>query len=92
MNTLTIYISPHLFFPISYFPRRKDNLMKALKRIGLLFTRVFVSLQSEMGCVNGKPVLSDEDLDFIANHTAISRDQVDQVSETYTFRIFSFEF
>lgn len=30
-----------------------------------------------MGCVNGKPVLSDEDLDFIANHTAVSRDEVD---------------
>ena len=31
-----------------------------------------------MGCVNGKPVLSDEDLDFIANHTAVSRDEVDK--------------
>lgn len=31
-----------------------------------------------MGCVNGKPVLREEDLDFIANHTAISREQVDQ--------------
>ena len=30
-----------------------------------------------MGCVNGKPVLSEEDLDFIANHTAVSRDEVD---------------
>jgi len=42
-----------------------------------------------MGCVNGKPVLSDEDLDFIANHTAISRDQVDQVSEN-TFSAIDF--
>ena len=31
-----------------------------------------------MGCVNGKPVLSEEDLDFIANHTAVSRDEVDK--------------
>jgi len=36
-----------------------------------------------MGCVNGKPVLSDEDLDFIANHTAISRDQVDKHYENF---------
>jgi hypothetical protein len=31
-----------------------------------------------MGCVNGKPVLTEEDLEFIATHTAISREEVDQ--------------
>lgn len=36
-----------------------------------------------MGCTNGKPVLSDEDLDFIANNTAASRDQVDEQYENF---------
>ena len=36
-----------------------------------------------MGCVNGKPVLSKEDLDFIANHTAVSRDEVDRKYENF---------
>ena len=40
-----------------------------------------------MGCVNGKPVLSDEDLDFIANHTAISRDLVDKVRKKQISKI-----
>merc|ERR1712150_84416 len=30
------------------------------------------------GCVNASPVLSQEDLDFIADHTAICRDEIDQ--------------
>jgi len=36
-----------------------------------------------MGCVNGKPVLSKQDLDFIANHTAVSRDEVDRQYENF---------
>lgn len=36
-----------------------------------------------MGCVNGKPVLSDEDLDFIATHTAVNRDEVDKQYENF---------
>lgn len=36
-----------------------------------------------MGCVNGKPVLSDEDLDFIATHTAVTRDEVDKQYENF---------
>jgi len=36
-----------------------------------------------MGCVNGKPALTEEDLDFIANHTAISRDEVDRQYENF---------
>ena len=36
-----------------------------------------------MGCVNGKPVLSDNDLDFIANHTAVTRDEVDRQYENF---------
>ena len=36
-----------------------------------------------MGCVNGKPVLTEDDLEFIANHTAITRDEVDQQYENF---------
>lgn len=36
-----------------------------------------------MGCVNGKPVLTDEDLEFIANHTAITREEVDRQYENF---------
>jgi len=36
-----------------------------------------------MGCVNGKPVLNDEDLAYIATHTACSRDEVDQQYENF---------
>ena len=39
-----------------------------------------------MGCINGRPVLSQEDLDFIANHTAITRDEVDQQYENFLTR------
>jgi len=39
-----------------------------------------------MGCVNGKPVLSDADLDFIATHTAVSREQVDRQYENFLAR------
>ena len=34
--------------------------------------------QFTLGCVNASPVLSQEDLDFIADHTAIARDEIDQ--------------
>ena len=36
-----------------------------------------------MGRANGKPVLSDEDLEFIAKHTAVSRDQIDEQYENF---------
>jgi Ca2+-binding EF-hand superfamily protein len=36
-----------------------------------------------MGCVNGKPVLTADDLEFIANNTAISRDEVDRQYENF---------
>lgn len=42
-----------------------------------------IELNRIMGCVNGKPVLSDEDLEFIATHTAVSRDQVDKQYENF---------
>jgi hypothetical protein len=38
-----------------------------------------------MGCVNGKPVLTEEDLEFIATHTAITREEVDQVPRLQNF-------
>jgi hypothetical protein len=31
-----------------------------------------------MGSVNGKPVLTEEDLEFIATHTAITHEEVYQ--------------
>ena len=34
--------------------------------------------QFTLGCVNASPVLSQEDLDYIADHTAIARDEIDQ--------------
>ena len=39
-----------------------------------------------MGCINGRPVLSQEDLDFIANHTAITRDEVEQQYDNFLTR------
>ena len=36
-----------------------------------------------MGCVNGKPVLNAEDLDYIANHTAVSREEVEQSHKNF---------
>merc|ERR1711944_109449 len=34
--------------------------------------------QFTLGCLNASPVLCQEDLDFIADHTAIARDEIDQ--------------
>jgi len=31
-----------------------------------------------MGCVNGKSVLTEEDLDFISRNTAATREEVDR--------------
>ena len=45
-----------------------------------------IELNRIMGCVNGKPVLSDADLDFIATHTAVSREQVDRQYENFLAR------
>ncbi len=36
-----------------------------------------------MGCINGKPGLSEEDLDFIARNTAVSREDVDRQYENF---------
>ena len=49
----------------------------------LFFPFQVVQLFVRMGCVNGKPVLSDNDLDFIANHTAVTRDEVDRQYENF---------
>merc|ERR1711944_25355 len=34
--------------------------------------------QFTLGCLNASPVLCQEDLDFIADHTAIARDEINQ--------------
>lgn len=36
-----------------------------------------------MGCVQGKTVLTEEDLNFIAEHTAVSRQEVDEQYENF---------
>jgi len=36
-----------------------------------------------MGCANGKSVLTTEDLDYIANHTAVSREEVEQQHKNF---------
>jgi len=39
--------------------------------------------KSEMGCVNGKPILGKEDLEFIATYTAASREEVQDQYENF---------
>ena len=34
--------------------------------------------KEKMGCANGKQVLTDDDLNYIASHTAVSREEVDE--------------
>ena len=53
------------------------------RKLSVAFWSKILELNRIMGCANGKPVLSDEDLDFIANHTAVSRDQVDEQYENF---------
>ena len=36
-----------------------------------------------MGCAGGKPALTEEDLDFIARNTAVSRDEVDRQYQNF---------
>ena len=40
-------------------------------------------LTLKMGCATSRPELSIEDLDFIANHTAMTRDKIDQHYESF---------
>ena len=40
----------------------------------------------KMGCVNTRPELSIEDLDFIADHTAITRDKIDQHYDSFLLK------
>lgn len=53
------------------------------RRFSFLKYFQFGSLTGRMGCVNGKPVLTEEDLEFIAQHTAITREEVDQQYENF---------
>lgn len=53
------------------------------RKLSATFWSKIQELNRIMGCTNGKPVLSDEDLDFIANNTAASRDQVDEHYENF---------
>ncbi len=56
---------------------KEDNFEQILLQIQAF------SLFTKMGCVNGKPALTEEDLDFIANHTAVSREEVDRQYEHF---------
>ena len=51
------------------------------KKLSATFWSKILEINSMMGRANGKPVLSDEDLEFIAKHTAVSRDQIDEQYE-----------
>jgi hypothetical protein len=42
-----------------------------------------LQFKERMGCVNGKPVLTEQDLEFLATHTAISRKEVDKQYENF---------
>merc|ERR1711935_799991 len=42
-----------------------------------------IELNRIMGCVNGKPVLSDADLEYIVKNTSISRGQIDDQYENF---------
>jgi len=59
---------------------------KISQRLSVAFWTKVIELNRIMGCVNGKPVLSDADLDFIATHTAVSREQVDRQYENFLAR------
>lgn len=37
----------------------------------------------KMGCMNGKEILTEEDKDYIAQNTAISREEIDQHHENF---------
>jgi len=62
------------------------NMPKISQRLSVAFWTKVIELNRIMGCVNGKPVLSDADLDFIATHTAVSREQVDRQYENFLAR------
>jgi len=53
------------------------------KKLSATFWSKILEINSMMGRANGKPVLSDEDLEFIAKHTAVSRDQIDEQYENF---------
>jgi len=40
---------------------------------------ILIFFSARMGNKNGKHVLTEEDFDYIANHTAISRPEVEKV-------------
>jgi len=40
----------------------------------------------KMGCANGKEVLTDDDLNYLASHTALSREEVDEKYEHFLER------
>ena len=51
----------------------------SLKKLGSMF----IGLNQKLGFVSKKKVLSDEDLDFIARNTSISREKVDEQYENF---------
>merc|ERR1711881_734328 len=52
-------------------------------KAGSHFRLLLLELRHIMGCVNGTPVLSTQDLDFIADHTAVSRQEVEEQYENF---------
>ena len=58
-------------------PKKSNNM--SLKKLGSMF----IGLNQKLGFVSKKKVLSDEDLDFIARNTSISREKVDEQYENF---------
>ena len=56
--------------------RRKENLTTNKLCLQHLFL-------PKMGCMNGKEILTEEDKDYIAQNTAISREEIDQHHENF---------
>merc|ERR1711963_1391644 len=62
----------------------KDSMSATSRRkLSATFWSKILEINRIMGRANGKPVLSDEDMEFIAKHTAVSRDQIDEQYEHF---------
>ena len=70
------YIFISLMINISIVISRMISLSSFLTFLSKILTL-------KMGCATSRPELSIEDLDFIANHTAMTRDKIDQHYESF---------
>ena len=60
-------------------PKKSNNM--SLKKLA---SSMFIGLNQKLGFVKSKKqILSDEDLDFIARNTSISREKVDEQYENF---------